>query len=395
MKSRIGKCTMAMATISALSVAGMAGAGETTGLTDSAIKVGVMGPFTGNASSYSKTQIGLMAYFKHINDQGGIHGRKFEIVQEDTACAPAKGIAAAKKLIHQDEVFYLHGNSCSGVAMAVKPTVSPTGIPWIIAHAVNPKITMPVNEKKSIFHGVPAGPAYGSTMGKFVMSKPGVKRVAMIAHTNDWAKSYCDPAIEHIKSQGLDLVMELAMERGQTDSTAQVLKLKQANLDFILGCLYEAETVIFLRDAKKYGLSVPVMGTAGTDLENTLERLGDPDAVKDYFVLHAFVDKVDGPKMKKWNDIILKYYPNETITGFSAVSMASGVAAVKALEAAGPNLTRSKMIAELDQIRGLETGILACDITWTSTDRHGCKKSAVAGFVDGQPTVLSGWGKPW
>ena len=41
---------------------------ETTGLTDTAIKVGVMGPFTGNASSYSKTQIGLMAYFKHIND---------------------------------------------------------------------------------------------------------------------------------------------------------------------------------------------------------------------------------------------------------------------------------------------------------------------------------------
>jgi len=141
-------------------------------LTDTTIKVGVMGPFTGNASSYSKTQIGLMAYFKHINDQGGINGRKFEIVQEDTACAPAKGIAAAKKLVHQDKVFYLHGNSCSGVAMAVKPTVAPTGIPWIIAHAVNPKITMPVNEKKSIFHGVPAGPAYGSTMGKFVMSKP-------------------------------------------------------------------------------------------------------------------------------------------------------------------------------------------------------------------------------
>ncbi len=395
MKSRIGKCTMAMVTISVLSVAGMAGAGETTGLTDTTIKVGVMGPFTGNASSYSKTQIGLMAYFKHINDQGGIHGRKFEIVQEDTACAPAKGIAAAKKLIHQDEVFYLHGNSCSGVAMAVKPTVSPTGIPWIIAHAVNPKITMPVNEKKSIFHGVPAGPAYGSTMGKFVMSKPGVKRIAMIAHTNDWAKSYCDPAIAYIKSQGIDLVMELAMERGQTDSTAQVLKLKNADLDFVLGCLYEAETVIFLRDAKKYGLRVPVMGTAGTDLENTLERLGDLDAVKDYFVLHAFVDKVDGPKMQKWNDIILKYYPNETITGFSAVSMASGVAAVKALRAAGPDLTRSKMIAELDNIRGLKTGILACDITWTSTDRHGCKKSAVAGFVDGQPTVLSAWGKPW
>ena len=395
MKHRIKTCMSTMAALGMLAMVGAANADETTGLTDTTIKVGVMGPFTGNASSYSKTQIGLMAYFKHINDQGGINGRKFEIVQEDTACAPAKGIAAAKKLVHQDKVFYLHGNSCSGVAMAVKPTVAPTGIPWIIAHAVNPKITMPVNEKKSIFHGVPAGPAYGSTMGKFVMSKPGVKRIAMVTHTNDWAKAYCDPAIEVIKASGGEIIETLALERGQTDATAQVLKLKKAKPDFILGCLYEAETVIFLRDAKKYGVRIPVMGTAGTDLENTLERLGDPDAVKDYYVLHAFVDKVDGPKMKKWNDIILKYYPKETITGFSAVSMASGVAAVNALKAAGRDLTRSKFIAELDNIKGLKTGILACDITWSSTDRHGCKKSAVAGFIDGKPTVLSAWKKPW
>ena len=395
MKHRTKTCMSTMAALGMLAMVGAANADETTGLTDTTIKVGVMGPFTGNASSYSKTQIGLMAYFKHINDQGGINGRKFEIAQEDTACAPAKGIAAAKKLVHQDKVFYLHGNSCSGVAMAVKPTVSPTGIPWIIAHAVNPKITMPVNEKKSIFHGVPAGPAYGSTMGKFVMSKPNVKRVAMVTHTNDWAKAYCDPAIEVIKASGGKIIETLALERGQTDATAQVLKLKKAKPDFVLGCLYEAETVIFLRDAKKYGVRIPVMGTAGTDLENTLERLGDPDAVKDYYVLHAFVDKVDGPKMKKWNDIILKYYPNETITGFSAVSMASGVAAVNALKAAGRDLTRSKFIAELDNIKGLKTGILACDITWSSTDRHGCKKSAVAGFVDGKPTVLSAWEKPW
>ena len=396
MKDKIKKWTAGFAALALISIGGTAHAGwETEGLTDSAIKVGVMGPFTGNASSYSKTQIGLMAYFKHINDQGGIHGRKFEMIAEDTACAPAKGIAAAKKLVHQDKVFYLHGNSCSGVAMAVKPTVAPTGIPWIIAHAVNPKISMPVNEKKSIYHGVPAGPAYGSTMGKFVMSKPNTKRIAMVTHTNDWAKAYCDPAIKVIKENGGEIIEELALERGQTDATAQVLKLKKANPDFVLGCLYEAETVIFLRDMKKYGVRIPVMGTAGTDLENTLERLGDPDAVKDYYVLHAFVDKVDGPKMKKWNDIILKYNPNETITGFSAVSMASGVAAVKALNAAGRDLTRSKFIAELDQISGLATGILACDITWTSTDRHGCKKSAVAGFVDGQPTVLSAWGKSW
>ncbi|MDX1431746.1 MAG: ABC transporter substrate-binding protein [Gammaproteobacteria bacterium] len=393
MNKRIRQCVTVLGALSLSAMTGVVSADETTGLTDTTIKVGVMGPFTGNASSYSKAQIGLMAYFKYINDQGGIHGRKFEIVQEDTACEPAKGITAAKKLLHQDEVFYMHGNSCSGVAMAIKPTVEPTGIPWIVAHAVNPNISMPPT--KGIFHGVPAGPTYGTAMGKFVMSKPGTQRVGIITHTNDWAKSYCAPATEFMASQGVKPVVEVALERGQTDSTAQVLKLKQANVDFILGCLYEAETVIFLRDAKRYGLRVPVMGTAGTDLENTLARLGDQDAVKDYYVLHAFVDQVDGPKMKPWNDIILKYYPDETITGFSAISMASGVAAVEAFKAAGPDLTRSKFIAELEKINNLETGILACKISWSATERHGCKDSAVAGFVDGKPTVLSAWGKPW
>jgi len=98
MKFVLSKLAIGAIFLTALNLVSGAQAADTTGLTDTTIKVGVMGPFTGNASSYSKTQIGLMAYFKHINDQGGIHGRKFEIFPEDTACAPAKGIAAAKKI---------------------------------------------------------------------------------------------------------------------------------------------------------------------------------------------------------------------------------------------------------------------------------------------------------
>ncbi len=374
-------------------IAGTAIADDTTGLTDTTIKVGVMGPFSGNASSYSKAQIGEMAYYKMINDQGGVHGRKFELIQEDTACQPAKGIAAAKKLVSQDKVFMMHGNSCSGVAMAVKDIVVESGTPWIVAHAVNPNISMPPTP--NVFHGVPAGPAYGYTMGKFVMSKPGTKNVVMVEHSNDWAKSYADPTRDYMKSKGVEPSMVLAMERGQTDATAQVLKIRQAKPDFIVASLYEAETVIFLKDLKKYGITdIPVMGAAGTDLENTLARIGDIDTVKNYYVPHAFIDTVDGPGMKKWNDMILKYYPGETITGFSYVSIGSAVAAVEALKNAGPDLTREKFIAELDKLKNFDTGIFATNITWSADDRHGVKESAVAGFVDGKPTVLKSWNQP-
>lgn len=376
----------------AVMLAGAASAGETTGLTDTTIKVGVMGPFSGNASSYSKAEIGLMAYYKHINDQGGVHGRKFELIQEDTACDPATGIAGAKKLIHQDEVFMLHGNSCSGVAMAIKPVVVESGAPWIVAHAVNPNISMPPTE--NIFHGVPAGQAYGESMGKFVLSKPGTENVVMVEHSNDWARSYADPARAYMEQQGVEPSLVLALERGQTDATAQVLKIKQQDPDFVIASLYEAETVILLRDMKKYGVDVPVMGAAGTDLENTMARIGDFDAVKNYYVPHAFIDTVEGPKLKKWNDMIHEYYPDEVITGFSAVSIGSGVAVVEALRNAGRDLTRSKLIAELEKIRDFETGVFAAPITWTPEDRHGVKFSAVAGFVDGEPTVLESWNTP-
>ena len=71
-------------------------ADETTGLTDDSITIGVMGPFSGNASSYSKAMIGMMAYYDKVNEEGGVHGRKLIAVQEDTSCDAAKGVAATK-----------------------------------------------------------------------------------------------------------------------------------------------------------------------------------------------------------------------------------------------------------------------------------------------------------
>ncbi|HZM34842.1 MAG TPA: ABC transporter substrate-binding protein [Burkholderiales bacterium] len=367
-------------------------AAQQDGITPNSIKIGVMAPLTGNASSYSKAQIGLDAYYKWVNDQGGIHGRKIETVMEDYACDSTKGVAAVKKLIHQDKVFMLHGNSCSAVAMAIKPIVIEAGIPWVIAHAANPNISTP--PVKNIFHGVPVGKTMGIAMGQFVASKPGLARVAVISHTDDWAKSYCGPATEYLSSMKVKPAIEVAFERGQTDSTAQTLRIKQANPDFIIACLYEAETAIFLKDMKKYAVNAPVMGTAGTDLENTLKRVGDLDTVANYYVPHMYADNLDGPKLKKFADILKKYYPNETVTAFSLISMGGGAAVVEALKRAGRDLTREKLIAELDKTKDFQTGVLAGPITWTSSDRDGVKEVAVAGFVKGKPTVLKSWGKP-
>lgn len=369
-------------------------AGETTGFTDDSIKIGVMGPFSGNASSYSKALVGMMAYYDKINEEGGVHGRKLVAIPEDTACDAGKGLAAAKKLISQDEVFMLHGNSCSGVALAIRPVVEEAGLPWIVAHAVSDSISTPL--APNIFHGVPTGSANGHAMAEFVMSKPDTQRVAIIEHSNDWAHSYSNPARDRLEENGINPVAELTMERGQTDATPQILRMRETKPDFIIAALYEAETAIFLRDLKKYGMGdIPVMGTAGTDLENTLKRVGDFETVKNYFVIHSYVDNLDGPKLAPWGEMIKESNPNEELSTFSFVSIGSAMALVEALENVGPDLTREKLITALENINNFETGILSAPITWTADDHQGLKGSAVAGFVDGEPTVLAAWGEPF
>lgn len=126
-----------------------AGADNTQGITDTTIRIGSIGPYTGDNSSYSALNYGPLAYFRYVNSQGGVHGRKFEIVAADDACKEATGIAAAKKLIYQDKVFMLLVQPCSGVAMATKPVVVEEGVPWIGVSA-NPKLTTPT--VKNMFH---------------------------------------------------------------------------------------------------------------------------------------------------------------------------------------------------------------------------------------------------
>ncbi len=381
--------------IAALIMAGLpVTAQEVPGVTDDSISIGVMGPFSGNASSYSKAQVGMMAYYDKVNAEGGVHGRKLVAIPEDTACDPSKGLAAAKKLIYQDKVFMLHGNSCSGVAVALRPMIEEAGLPWLVAHAVSDSITLPL--ARNIFHGLPTGSANGRAMAQFVLSKPDTTRVAIIEHSNDWAHSYSNPAREYLAENGVTPVAELTMERGQTDATAQVLKLREEKPDFIIAAIYEAETAIFLRDLDKYGMGdIPVMGTAGTDLENTLKRVGDFEAVKNYYVIHSYVDNLDGPKLQPVRDILAEYAPDEELSTFSFVSIGSAKALVAALEAAGPDLTREKLISAMESIENFETGVLSEPITWSATDHQGVKGSAVAGFVDGKPTVLRAWNTPY
>lgn len=324
---------------------------DTTGVTDTSIKIGIPGPLTGSMASSGSAAYGVAAIYQWVNEKGGINGRKIDIVMGDDACNEAKGVALAKRMIFDDKVFMINGNICSGPALAMKPVIEEANVPWVISTAVNQSLSTP--PVKTTFQASQTSLDIGRSMAKFVLSKAGTKKVAIVEHTNEWSKGYRDPAVEYLKMQGITPVAEVALERGQTDATSQVLRLKAAQPDFILVILYEPEQVVFLRDAHKFGLDTPKMGSLGGDFSNTEVRLGSREPMKNFFMAMQYAGLPQGPAMKKWRDIIAAHQPGgEKVSDYSFYGPGSAVAVVHVLELLGRDVSRERFVEETMQDRG-------------------------------------------
>jgi branched-chain amino acid transport system substrate-binding protein len=356
------------------------------GVTKDSIKIGVFGPMTGAASSFGKAELGIQAVYKDINEHGGINGRKIDTVLEDDACDPAKGIAAVKKLISQDQVFVLHGGSCSNVVMAVKPDITAAGVPYVVGSAASSAIADPV--VANIFQTVATTATMARAMVDFAMTKPDAKRIAVISHSDEWGKSGRDPALAELKTKfNLTPVADVTFERGSINATPQVLQIKNANPDFVIALLYPAEFAIFLRDAYKYGLTVPTMGNQAISIEDTARQVGNPAIMKNVYVFYPLAAQIGDPAAAKWVDIFTKYNPGVRLETSSLLGMGGAMAVIEALRNAGPDVTREAFIAAMNNLHDFNTGVLAAPLKFSPEHHTGMDGGTTITYV-GDKLVL-------
>jgi len=213
-----------------------------------------------------------------------INGRNIKGIMLDDGCDPIKGIAATKKLIFEDKVFMICGGQCSNQMLAVKPVVEQAGIPYLVVGAVADSICIPV--VKNIFHPAVVSTTLAQTMADFAMTVPGVKKLGIIRHTDEWAQSIYGPLVEYLKTQyKRTLDVEVTAERGTGDLNAQVLKLKQEKVDCLINILFPAETTALLRAAYNLGLDVPIVSNPASPASEQYESLRMIGPVKKYFGL--------------------------------------------------------------------------------------------------------------
>jgi len=379
---------LAVAAFALLPLAGHAA--DTPGVTKDTIKIGMFGPLTGPTAVGSLPLLGATAIYKNVNDNGGINGRKIEVLVEDDACDPNKTIAATKKLMSQDQVFMIHGGWCSGTVMAIKPELkNHPDLPFMVLGAASTAISSPF--QANIFHPIATTATVANSMVDFALSKPGAKRIAIISHSDEWGKSHIEPAIAALKAKGLEPVETVYLERGSTDATSQLLRLRAAKPDAVLAILYPPELTIYLRDANKYGIKAPTIATQGVSLEDMVKRVGNPAATKELYVFYPLSATLDAAGFKKWQDIYTSAHPKDPVETLSFMGMTGALAVVQALKNAGPDLTREKFMAELDKLNNFDPGIQSGPLTFTAQDHAGIKQGKMIYMKDGKPTIVSNY----
>ena len=344
------------------------------GLTGDSIKIGFFGPRTGRVYMYGELAMnGADLVYQQVNARGGIHGRKIVTVREDDECKNEGGIAAAKKLIHQHQVFMINGGGCSNPALAARDEVEANKVPMVVLDAVADGVSKGATW---IFQPGPTASVESAAQVDFAKGQ-GAKKVAVVWQNDAWGKSRFEPLMEKLKKEGITPVAVEEMTGEQNDATAVVLKVQKAGADAVIDVLYPKPSVVFMRDAVKFGYKPLYIGqTALTDLVDLQKQVAIPGALDRFYSISQVKVGIDDPDVESWRQALTKQFPSDRLSIYTMFGIASAKVVVAALEKAGPNLSRAKLQETLSTLCNVDTGIYPAPVCFKPDDHGGSKTVA-------------------
>ena len=224
------------------------------------IRVGAIlsltGPYAALGTS-EKNALDLEA--KRINDEGGVGGRRIEIIIEDDATDEAKSVAAATKLIEQDRVAAILGATGTGQSMAARTVIDRAGVPMISMAGGN-AITGKFD--KLVFQT----PWPNSLVVPLVLKKiaaDGHSKVAVVSDSSGYGKDGLAVIMSDAAKNSLTIAANEVFKPGDTDFSAQLTKVKSSGADSVLLWTAGKEGAGIVKQAESLGLKVPMYGGSG------------------------------------------------------------------------------------------------------------------------------------
>jgi branched-chain amino acid transport system substrate-binding protein len=202
------------------------------GVTDTEIHVGQWGPQTGPAAPWGSVARGTDAYFKMLNAQGGIHGRKLVLHMFDDAYNPAKTKAGVKQLQEGQGMFAWVSGVGTAPGLSVKDYLMDRKIPWLGPAAGSQHwITPP---QKYLFSVYPQYYREAKALIRYGVNKLKKKTVAIVYQNDDYGKNGLQGARDELAASNMELAAEIPVELKDTDMKPHVMRLRKSKADMVL-----------------------------------------------------------------------------------------------------------------------------------------------------------------
>ncbi len=228
----------------------------------STIKIGYVGPLTGDAASYgSDTLNAVTMHIDEINAAGGINGKQIQLIAEDGRCNGADSASAAQKLVNVDKVVAILGGQCSSETLAIAPITEAAKIILFSAVSSSPDVT---TAGDFVFRDYPSDAYKGKVLAK-LMSDQKLTKIAILSENTDFCQGIRSKTKENLASGSL-LVFDEVVDPGTKDFRTLVTRLKDLKFDaLVINGQSDAFNGALAKQAREQGLTQKFFGTDTAD----------------------------------------------------------------------------------------------------------------------------------
>ena len=344
-------------------------AGEVRGVTKDTIKIGSIVDLTGPAAWYGKqSSTASQTLFRHINDQGGILGRKIKMSIQDNSYSSTKTVAALKLLISRYEIFCLSDILGSTPMQAAFPLIKDEKIVTFPQLSLSSLMHEPL--KRYVFTATTPASDQVFIAVDFILRDLNAKvpKLAMVYTDDEYGKDGLKGFLKAAEAYDLEVVARETYKRGAIDYSSQVVNLRRANPDYIFHSGVYSSFAAVLNEARKLGWSPLFFSDAASSTPKFLKLAGD--AAKGGYVL-TYIEMGDTRGMRKLKKITSKYVKDAVIDYMYVGGWTNTQILIEGLRRAGRDLTPDRLVTALESIRNFNTGGLIGPVSYSYNNHKG------------------------
>src|SRR6202789_4343650 len=360
---RLVTFSAALAVLAATSNGALAQKKYDTGATDTEIKIGNIMPYSGPASAYGAIGKTEAAYFKMINDAGGINGRKINFISYDDGYSPPKTVEQARKLVESDEVLFIFNSLGTPPNSAIHKYMNAKKVPQLFVATGATKW----NDPKDFPWTMGWQPSYQSEAriyAKYLIKQKPDARIAVLYQNDDFGKDYLKGLKDGLGAKSSMIAAEESYETSEPAIDGHIVKLKASGADVFVSITtpkFAAQAIKKLAEIEWKPLHI--VANVSASLGGVMKPAGFENAQG---ILSAAYAK-DGadpqwdndPGMKKFYAFLEKYYPEgNKLDGSVVYGYGAAQTMVKVLEMCGDNLTRENIMKQAASLKDFTPDIL-------------------------------------